>query len=206
MFNGIKDKLSEYLGDIKENPFVENVFSYYEALSEKDQFIVKIIGSSIVVIIFFNIFFSVFSSLSNKESELNQLTLINANVDQLNSFVKLNKQKFNKIRSESMSKRFVSLLDIVEKQQIMASIKPDSRIDLKENPRKIINDGKQYENTADVKYNKITIRQLVKLLYGIEKSGLSIKIRSLKIKRRYEDIRYLDAEFAVIARTPKWVI
>lgn len=203
MFNAIKDKLLEYWTEIKENQFVENILAYYEALSEKDKTIVKVISSLVVAIIFFNILFSVFSSLSSKETELKQLTLINENVDKLNNFIKLNKQKFNKIRNDSMSKKFISLLDVVEKQQIMASIKPDSRIDLKENPRREVNDGKQYENTADVKYNKISIRQLVKLLYGIEKSGMSIKISSLKILRRYEDIRYLDAEFSVTARTPK---
>lgn len=199
----ISEKINEIFSSIKENPIYENLLAYYESLSDRDKSIVKIVSASIILIIILNILFSVLSNLNTKEAELTKLTTINQNVDKLNNIIKLNKQKFNKEKSDSMNKRFISLLDVVEKQQILASIKPESRIDLKENPRREVDDGKQYENTADVKYNKITIRQLVKLLSGIEKSGISVKIDSLKIVRKYDDIRYLDVDFSVLARTPK---
>lgn len=205
MFNAISDKIKEIFASIKENPFYENVLAYYEALSERDKIIAKIVSASVLFIIIINVLFSVLSNLSIKENELTKLTMINQNVDKLNNLIKLNKQKFNKEKSDSLSKRFISLLDVVEKQQVISSIKPDSRIDLKENPRREVDDGKQYENTADVKYSKITIRQLVKLLSGIEKSGISVKVNSLKIIRKYDDIRYLDVDFSVTARTPKWI-
>lgn len=203
MLKAINEKIKEILASIKENPFYENILAYYESLSERDKSIAKIVSASILLIVIFNILFSVLNNLNNKETELTKLTTINQNVDKLNNLIKLNKQKFNKEKSDSMGKRFISLLDVVEKQQILASIKPESRLDLKENPRREVDDGKQYENTADVKYNKITIRQLVKLLSGIEKSGLSVKIDSIKIVRKYDDIRYLDVDFSVLARTPK---
>jgi len=203
MFSKIKEKILDIFTLIKENPIVDNIYSYYEALAEKEKSIVKIILIIIVFLFSFNILFSVYSSVNNKETELKKLTLINDNLNSLNRLIRLNRQKFNQSRRDAASRRVVSLLDIIDRQQIMSNIKPESRIDLKETPRREVNQGKYYENTAEVKYHKITIRQLVRLLNGIEQSGANVKISSIKIKRRYDDIRYLDADFIVQARTVK---
>jgi len=203
MFSSIKEKIFDLISLIKENPFVDNIYSYYEALAEKEKNIVKIIIFIITFLISFNILFSVYKSVNNKENELKNLTQINENLNNLNTLIRLNRQKFNQTRRDAASRRVVSLLDIIDRQQIMSNIKPESRIDLKETPRREVNQGKYFENTAEVKYHKVTIRQLVRLLNGIEQSGASIKISSIKIKRRYDDIRYLDADFTVQARSLK---
>jgi hypothetical protein len=203
MLSTIKEKFLDLLSLIKENPLVDNVYSYYESLAERDKSIVKIVLIVVVFFVSFNVLFNIYSGLSNKEQELRQLTQINENLNNLNTLIRLNRQKYNQTRRDAASRRVVSLLDIIDRQQITANIKPESRIDLKETPRREVDQGRYYENTAEVKYQKITIRQLVRLLNGIEQSGASIKVSSIRIKRRYDDIRYLDSDFIVQARTVK---
>ncbi|MBN1114020.1 MAG: hypothetical protein JXA66_01630 [Oligoflexia bacterium] len=201
--DSIKFKAQEVWSAVVSSETVEKLRTAYDGLPEREQLIVKISAAAIMLFIFFNIIYSVLAMISEREDVIKEMAVISRELDELDDLIKKSKTQMRKMKKLSMETKYISLLDIVERQQTAAMIKPASRIDLKESPRKEVEGGKYYENTANVQYNKITIRQLSRLLFGIEQNGISTKISSLKIKTRFDDDRYIDVEFEVVARTPK---
>ncbi len=203
MFDKIKYRFQEWWYNFTESVFLEKLRSRYDALSPRDKKLLKNGLIALAVFILVWIMMSMLSGISEKELKIEEARSTIAELDVLNNFVESNRLELQKRRSETSGSKYVSLTDLIEKQQVAALINPEARIDLKETPKKDVEKGKFVENIATVKYEKITIRQLVKLLSGIEKNEIFAVISSLKIKRRVDDIRYIDAEFEVLARTPK---
>ena len=203
MFDKLKYRFQEWWYNFMESAFLEKLLSRYEALSERDKKLLKNGFILFVVIIFIWIMISFVSGISKKEESINEIRNTIAKVEELNDFVSENRAELQKRKSETSGSKYVSLMDLVEKQQVSSLINPETRVDLKETPKKDIEKGKYVESRANVKYEKINIRQLAKLLSGIEKNETFAVISSLKVKRRIDDIRYIDVEFEVIARTPK---
>ncbi len=203
MFDKIKYRFQEWWYNVTESVFLEKIRSRYDALSPRDKKLLKngLIALAIFILVW--IMMSMLSGISEKELKIEEARSTITELDVLNDFVEANKLELQKRRSETSGSKYVSLTDLIEKQQVAALINPETRIDLKETPKKDVEKGKFVENIATVKYEKITIRQLVKLLSGIEKNEVFAVISSLKIKRRVDDIRYIDVEFEVLARTPK---
>ncbi len=203
MFDKIKYRFQEWWYNFTESVFLEKLRSRYDALSPRDKKLLKNGLVALAVFILVWIMMSMLSGISEKELKIEEARSTITELDVLNDFVEANKLELQKRRSETSGSKYVSLTDLIEKQQVAALINPETRIDLKETPKKDVEKGKFVENIATVKYEKITIRQLVKLLSGIEKNEVFAVISSLKIKRRVDDIRYIDVEFEVLARTPK---
>jgi len=203
MFDKIKYRFQEWWYNFTESVFLEKLRSRYDALSPRDKKLLKNGLIALAVFILVWIMMSMLSGISEKELKIEEARSTITELDVLNDFVEANKLELQKRRSETSGSKYVSLTDLIEKQQVAALINPETRIDLKETPKKDVEKGKFVENIATVKYEKITIRQLVKLLSGIEKNEVFAVISSLKIKRRVDDIRYIDVEFEVLARTPK---
>jgi len=154
--------------------------------------------------IFLWILISFVSGISKKEQSIEEAIDAITKVEELNDFVSVNRIELQKRKSETSTSKYVSLVDLIDKQQVAALINPEALASpIKETPKKEIEKGKYVENSAVVKYSKITIRQLSKLLSGIEKNETFASISYLKIKRRTDDIRYIDVEFEVTARAPK---
>jgi hypothetical protein len=200
MFDVIKDKISDLVITISDNPFVEKIRSTYYGLPEREQLIVKVIGVVVGILIFFNIVYSVMSGISEREDRIGKMTEIVMQLDKLNDMVSQNQSELMKLKKLSKSSMNVSLFEIIEKQQNAANIK--AQPDINETPKKEV-EGKFFESNASVKYERITIRQLTNLLYGIEQNGIATKITFLKVKTRFDDNRYIDVEFNVTARVPK---
>ncbi len=203
MFDKIKYRFQEWWYNFTESVFLEKLRSRYDALSPRDKKLLKNGLIALAIFILLWIMMSMLSGISEKELKIEEARSTITELDILNDFVEANRLELQKRRSETSGSKYVSLTDLIEKQQVAALINPETRIDLKETPKKDVEKGKFVENIATVKYEKITIRQLVKLLSGIEKNEVFAVISSLKIKRRTDDIRYIDAEFEVLARTPK---
>lgn len=203
MFDNLKYKLQEMWYNLRESPTVEKIRARYDSLSERDKKLLKNGLKGLVVFILIWVTFSFASGISQKERDIEEARRVILKVDALNDFVNANKAELQKKKSETSGSKYVSLTDLIEKQQAASLINPEARTELKETPKKDVDKGKFVENTALVKYSKITIRQLVKLLSGIEKNEVFAVISSLKVTRRTDDIRYIDAEFEVLARTPK---
>jgi len=203
MFDKIKYRFQEWWYNFTESVFLEKLRSRYDALSPRDKKLLKNGLVALAVFILVWTMMSMLSGISEKELKIEEARSTITELDVLNDFVEANKLELQKRRSETSGSKYVSLTDLIEKQQVAALINPETRIDLKETPKKDVEKGKFVENIATVKYEKITIRQLVKLLSGIEKNEVFAVISSLKIKRRVDDIRYIDVEFEVLARTPK---
>ncbi len=203
MFDNLKYKIQELWYNLKESPTVEKFRSRYDSLSERDKKLLSSGLKGLFVFILLWILFSFASGISQKERDIDEARRVMLKVDELNDFVSANRVELQKKKSETSGSKYVSLTDLIEKQQVASLINPEARTELKETPKKDVEKGKYVENTASVKYSKITIRQLVKLLSGIEKNEIFAVVSSLKIKRRTDDIRYIDVEFEVLARTPK---
>lgn len=203
-FEDIKYQFQEKWISFMENPFFERIKSWYDALPKKEQKLVKVVIVSVVVIILFNVLYALMARISDREDQIDDTISVIKKIDELNEFMIANEAELQKKKSDTLENKYVSLTDLIDKQQALAFIKPDTRVgDIKESLKKEVEGGKFFESTADVKYNKITIRQLTKLLAGIEKNENMAKIFSLKITRRADDIRYIDAEFQIVARIPK---
>ncbi len=202
MFEDLKYKLQEKWIDFIGNPLFESIRMKYGALPNRERRLVKTGGILFVLFIVFYIFSSVFSSISEKQEEIKKSALVIQRLDELNNYISEN-DTLIKARRRSPTAKYVSLFDLIEKQEAQSKIKPETRVELKEEPRKEVKGQKYIENLALVKYKKITIRQLKNLLLGIESNEVSAKVDSLDIKRNPDDKRYIDVEFEVISRIDK---
>lgn len=202
MFDDLKYKIQEKWTDFMGNPLFESIRVKYESLPRREQRLVKVGSIIFVIFIILYVFYSISNSISEKQEKIEESTRIIQKLDELNDYIAAN-DTLIKARRRSTTAKYVSLFDLVEKQEIQAKIKPESRIELKEEPRKEVKGQKYTENLALVKYKKITIRQLKNLLVGIESNEVSAKIASLKITRNEDDKRYIDVEFEVVSRTDK---
>jgi hypothetical protein len=202
MFEDLKYKIQEKWTDFIGNPFFESIRLKYEALPRREQRLIKASSIFFIVFIIFYGFYSVLDSISEKQEEIKESVLIIQKLDDLNNYISEH-DSLIKSRRKNPTAKFVSLFDLVEKQELQAKIKPESRVELKEEPRKELKGQKYIENSALVKYKKVTIRELKNLLLGIESNEVSAKIDSLKIKRNPDDKRYVDAEFEVVSRVDK---
>ncbi|MEI6092997.1 MAG: hypothetical protein WCQ47_04855 [bacterium] len=202
MFDDLKFKIQERWTDFIGNPFFESLRIRYESLPSREQHLLKIATIGFIIFLILYMFYSVLYGISQKENTIKDSVVIMEKLDELNDYVASNDFILKKKRKGGISK-YVSLYDLVDKQEIVAKIKPESRIDIKEQPRKEIKGAKFTESIATVKYSKITIKQLKDLMLGIETDESSAKIPTLKITRRIDDTRYLDAEFDIISRAAK---
>jgi len=203
MFDNIKYRLQELWLDILNNPNVEKARAWYESLPTRDRRMFK------AGLVFFAALLSVYvlssflTAISDKETNIDEMIKVTKKLEEINDFIQVNAAELQKKKTETLIGKYVSLIDLVDQQQAAAFITPESRTDIKETSKKEVEKGKYYESSAEVKYNKISIRQLTKLLVGIEKNENFARIDSLKITRRADDIRYIDAVFSVVARSPK---
>lgn len=203
MFENIKYRLQELWFTFLNNPNVEKVQTWYQTLPSRDRRMLKVGLVFLATVISLYVISSFLTGISTKQENIVEMITVTQKLDDLNEFMQANSMELQKKKTDTLDSKYVSLIDLVEKQQAAALIKPESRLDIKETPKKEIDKGKAYENSAEVKYEKISIRQLAKLLAGIEKNENFAKIDSLHITRRTDDIRYIDASFDVVARTPK---
>ncbi|MEI7620839.1 MAG: hypothetical protein WCJ57_04720 [Candidatus Falkowbacteria bacterium] len=203
MFDNIKYKLQEIWFTFLNNPNVERVQAWYQTLSSRDRRMLKVGFAFLVSLLSLYVISSFLTGISTKQENIQEMITVTQKLDDLNDFMQANSMELQKKKTDTLDSKYVSLIDLVEKQQAAALIKPESRLDIKETPKKEVDKGKFYENSAEVKYEKISIRQLAKLLAGIEKNENFARIDFLKIARRTDDIRYIDVSFDVVARTPK---
>lgn len=202
MFDDLKFKIQEKWTDFIGNPFFESLRIRYESLPSREQRLLRVSTIGFLIFLFLYIFYSMLAGISQKENSIKESVVIMEKLDELNDYVASNDFILKKKKKNGISK-YVSLYDLVDRQEVFAKIKPESRIDLKEQARKEVKGSKFTESMATVKYNKITIKQLKDLMLGIETDESSAKIPALKITRRVDDIRYIDAEFDIISRTAK---
>ncbi|MFH1223100.1 MAG: hypothetical protein V1647_02000 [Pseudomonadota bacterium] len=203
-FEDIKYQFQEKWQNFLENPVFDRMKSWYEALPKREQRLLRMVLIGVIVLVFINIVYSFTTGISDKENDIDDSIAIARKLDDLNEFMVTNDAELQKKKIELSGGKYISLIDLLDKQQTAAFIKSDSRVgEVKESLKKEVEGGKYYESVADVKYSKITIRQLTKLLFGIEKSESMVKIASIKINRRTDDVRYIDAEFQIVARSPK---
>ena len=203
MFENIKYRLQELWFTFLNNPNVEKVQAWYQTLPSRDRRMFKVGIAFLAGLLSLYIISSFLTGISTKQQNIEEMITVTQKLDDLNEFMQANSMELQKKRTDTLDSKYVSLIDLIDKQQAAVFIKPESRLDIKETAKKEIDNGKSYENSAEVKYEKISIRQLAKLLAGIEKNENFAKVDSLKITRRTDDIRYIDASFAVVARTPK---
>ena len=203
MFENIKYRLQELWFTFLNNPNVERVQTWYQTLPSRDRRMLEVGAVFLAGLITVYVLSSFLTGISTKQENIEEMISVTQKLDDLNEFMQANSMELQKKKTDTLDSKYVSLIDLVEKQQAAALIKPESRLDIKETSKKEVDGGKSYENSAEVKYEKISIRQLAKLLTGIEKNENFAKIDSLKITRRTDDIRYIDASFDVVARTPK---
>jgi hypothetical protein len=199
MFDSIKEKLKGVWYLILESPLAELISSKYSELSEREKKIL-IFGSVFLgLFLVFYVLQGVYIDIDDKKNNLKDLKVISQDLDELAYISKLNNRGK---RGEGFSSKFVSLVDLIEKQSSSALVKIESKESIKETPRVETKDRKFYESRATAKYNMVTIRQLKRLLMGIELNDFC-SVTSLKIKRNTKDTRYIDVEFEVTSRTPK---
>jgi len=203
MFDSVKYRLQEMWFTFLNNPNVERVQAWYQTLPSRDRRMLKVGFAFLAGLLSVYVLSSFLTGISTKQENIGEMITVAQKLDDLNEFMQANVMELQKKKTDTLDSKYVSLIDLVEKQQAAAFIKPESRLDIKETPKKEVEKGKFYENSAEVKYEKISIRQLAKLLAGIEKNENFAKIDSLKITRRTDDVRYIDASFDVVARTPK---
>ena len=203
MFDNIKYKIQELWFDFLNNPNVEKARAWYESLSSRDRTMLKVGVGFFALLLSLYVLSSFVTAISDKETNIDEMIQVTKKLDDLNDFMQVNSAELQKKKTETLVGKYVSLMDLVDQQQAAAFIKPESRTDIKETPKKEVEKGKYYESSAEVKYSKISIRQLTRLLSGIEKNENFARIDSLKITRRTDDIRYIDAVFEVVARSPK---
>ncbi len=204
MFDKLKYRFQERWYNFMESSFLERFRSRYDVLSERDKNLLKKGLLAFAIFVFLWMMLSFVSGISKKEQSIEEAIDAITKVEELNDFVSVNKIELQKRKSETSTSKYVSLTDLIDKQQVAALINPEALVSpIKETPKKDVEKGKYVENSAVVKYKKITIRQLSKLLSGIEKNETFALVSYLKIKRTVDDIRYIDVEFEVIARTPK---
>jgi hypothetical protein len=203
MFENIKYRLQEMWFTFLNNPNVEKLHAWYQVLPSRDKRMLKMGVLFFCALLSFYVLSSFMSSISQKQENIEEMITIIRKLDDLNDFMQVNAPELQKKKTDTVESKYVSLMDLVDKQQAAALIKPESRTDIKESSKKEVAGGKYYENNAEVKYSKISIRQLAKLLNGIEKNESFARIDSLKITRRTDDIRYIDVIFEVVARSPK---
>ena len=203
MFESIRYRLQELWFTFLNNPNVERVQAWYQTLPSRDRRMLKVGFAFLAGLLSLYVISSFLTGISTKQQNIEEMITVAQKIDDLNEIMQANSMELQKKKTDTLDSKYVSLIDLVEKQQAAALIKPEARLDIKETPKKEVDGGKSYENSAEVKYEKISIRQLAKLLSGIEKNENFAKIDSLRIVRRADDIRYIDASFAVVARTPK---
>ncbi|MEI6080470.1 MAG: hypothetical protein WCQ53_07540 [bacterium] len=202
MFDDIKYKIQEKWTAFIGNSFFENLRIKYESLPAREQRLIKVSSIGLAIFLILYMVYSMMMGISQKESKINEAVGMAQKLDELNDYVTANDVILKK-KKKTAATKYVSLYDLVNGQEIAAKIMPESRVEIKEQPRKEVKGAKFLENTANVKYSKISIKQLKELLLGIETNESTAKIVSLKITRRTDDIRYIDAEFEVISRTAK---
>ena len=94
------------------------------------------------------------------------------------------------------------MTSVIEKQQLASFIKQDSRVDIRETSS-LSKNKKQTIRKALLKYKKITIRQLIRFIFGIEHNIENARVSMLKIKKNYADGRYIDVEFDIISESER---
>ncbi len=203
MFESIKYRLQDLWFVFLNNPYVEKVQAWYQTMPSRDRRMLKAGIIFFAVLISFYIINSFLSGISKKQENVEATITVLQKLDDLNDYMQANAMELQKKRTETLGSKYVSLIDLIDKQQAAALIDPETRVDIKETAKKEVEGGKYYENSSEVKYEKISIRQLTKLLAGIEKNENFARIESLKITRRTDDIRYINAMFNVVARSPK---
>lgn len=203
MFENIKYKLQDLWFTFLNNPYVEKVQAWYQALPSRDRRMFKAAAVFFAVLLSLYIISSFLTGISKKQDNIEETITVLQKLDDLNDYMQANSLELQKKKTDTLGSKYVSLIDLIDKQQASAFIKPEARMDIKESAKKEVEGGKYYENSAEVKYDKISIRQLAKLLAGIEKNENFARIESLKITRRTDDIRYINVVFNVVARSPK---
>ena len=200
MFDDLKFKIQEKWTDFIGNPFFENIRIRYESLPAREQRLLKLSSVGLSVFLVLYLFYSMVSGILQKENYIKDTVVTMQKLDELNDYVASN-DFILKNKKKTSTTKYVSLYDLIDQHEITAKIKPESRVEIKEQPRKDVKGAKFTENSATVKYTNITIKQLKDLLLGIETDESSAKIPSIKIKRKADDVRYLEVEFDVISRT-----
>jgi hypothetical protein len=203
MFENIKYRLQDLWLTFLNNPYVEKVQSWYQSMPSRDRRMFKVGVVFVALLISFFVISSFLTGISEKQQNLEETITVLQKLDDLNDYMQTNAAELQKKKTDTIGSKYVSLIDLIDKQQASAFIKPEARTDIKETAKKEVEGGKFYENSSEVKYEKISIRQLAKLLAGIEKNENFARIESLKITRRTDDIRYINASFNVVARSPK---
>jgi len=64
-------------------------------------------------------------------------------------------------------------------------------------PQQSSQQGEFRQQLVELKLEKLSLPQLVRFLYAIEYSGPGIQVRSLRVKRRFEDLSSLDVSLSV---------
>lgn len=203
MFDSIKYRLQDLWFTFLNNPYVEKAQAWYQTLPSRDRRMFKAGAIFLAVLLSFYIVSSFLTGVSKKQEDIEETITVLQKLDNLNDYMQANSMELQKKKTDTLGSKYVSLIDLIDRQQAAAFIKPEARADIKETAKKEVEGGKYYENSAEVKYDKISIRQLAKLLAGIEKNENFARIESLKITRRTDDIRYINAVFNVVARSPK---
>lgn len=203
MFENIKYRLQDLWFSFLNNPYVEKVQAWYQTMPSRDRRMFKAGVVFFAVLLSFYIVSSFVTDISKKQENIEETITVLQKLDNLNDYMQANALELQKKKTDTLGSKYVSLIDLIDKQQAAVFIKPEARTDIKETAKKEVEGGKFYENSAEVKYDKISIRQLTKLLAGIEKNENFARIESLKITRRTDDIRYINASFNVVARSPK---
>ena len=200
MLDDLRFKIQEKWTDFIGNPFFESLRIRYESLPAREQRLLKLSSIGLSVFLVFYVFYSMIYGVIQKENSIKETVAVIQKLDELNDYVASN-DFILKNKKKQSSGKYVSLYDLIDQHEITAKIKPESRLEIKEQPRKDVKGSKFIENVATVKYTNITLKQLKDLLLGIETDESSAKIPSLKITRRTDDIRYIDVEFDVLSRT-----
>ena len=203
MFESVKYRLQEMWFTFLNNPYVEKAQAWYQTLPSRDRRMFKAGIVFFAILISFYVINSFLTDISKKQENIEETITVLQKLDDLNDYMQANSMELQKKRTDTLGSKYVSLIDLIDKQQAAAFIKPETRTDIKETAKKEVEGGKYYENSSEVKYEKISIRQLAKLLSGIEKNENFARIESLKITRRTDDIKYINASFNVVARSPK---
>lgn len=64
-------------------------------------------------------------------------------------------------------------------------------------PQQSSQQGEYRQQQVELKLEKLSIAQLVRFLYAVEYSGQRVQIKSMRIKRRFEDHSSLDVNLSV---------
>ena len=66
-------------------------------------------------------------------------------------------------------------------------------------PQQASQQGNYRQQLVELKLEKLSLSQLVRFLYAIEYSGQGVQVKSMRIKRRFEDNSSLDVNLSVFS-------